>query len=46
MALGVIFLLSLVLGVVYLRTGNTTVPALVHGTFDAVLFAAMWVSLA
>jgi len=45
-ALGVIFLLSLVLGFVYLRTGNTTVPALVHGTFDAVLFAAMWVSLA
>jgi membrane protease YdiL (CAAX protease family) len=44
-ALGVIFLLSLVLGFLYLRTGNVTVPALVHGTFDAIVFAAMWLSM-
>ena len=42
----VIFLLSLILGFLYLRTGNVTVSALVHGTFDAIIFAAMYVSLA
>lgn len=41
----VIFTLSLVLGTVYLRTGNVTISALVHGTFDAVIFAAMYVQL-
>lgn len=43
--LAIIFLLSLVLGAVYLRTDNTTVPALVHGTFDAVVFASMYVAV-
>ncbi|WP_440007259.1 lysostaphin resistance A-like protein [Halomicrococcus sp. SG-WS-1] len=41
----IIFLLSLVLGFLYLRTGNLTVSALVHGTFDAIIFAAMYVSM-
>lgn len=41
----VIFALSLVLGAVYLRTENTTIPALVHGTFDAIIFAALYVQL-
>jgi membrane protease YdiL (CAAX protease family) len=41
----VIFLLSVVLGAAYLRTENVVVPALIHGTFDAVVFAAMYVQL-
>lgn len=41
----VIFVLSLVLGTVYLRTENTTIPALVHGTYDAVIFGALYVQL-
>ena len=41
----VIFLLSVVLGVAYLRTENVVVPALIHGTFDAVVFAAMYLQL-
>lgn len=41
----VIFALSLVLGAVYLKTENTTIPALVHGTFDAIIFAALYVQL-
>lgn len=41
----VIFVLSLVLGTVYLKTGNLTASALVHGTFDAVVFAALYFQL-
>ncbi|MFC4549991.1 MULTISPECIES: CPBP family intramembrane glutamic endopeptidase [Halorussus] len=41
----VIFFLSLVLGATYLLTENTTVSALIHGTFDAVVFAALWFRL-
>jgi membrane protease YdiL (CAAX protease family) len=41
----VIFLLSVVLGVAYLRTENVVVPALIHGTFDAIVFAAMYLQL-
>ena len=37
-SLGVVFALSLVLGVVYERTDNLVVPALVHGVYDAVVF--------
>ncbi|MFH5799724.1 lysostaphin resistance A-like protein [Haladaptatus sp. CMAA 1911] len=42
----VIFFLSLVLGTVYLKTGNLTASALVHGTFDAILFALMYLQFA
>ena len=41
--LAVIFLLSLILGATYLRTENLTVSALIHGTFDAIIFAALYV---
>lgn len=43
--LTVIFLLSMILGTVYLKTENTTIPALVHGAFDAILFAAMYAQI-
>ncbi len=42
----VIFVLSLVLGTVYLKTGNLTASALVHGTFDAIVFATMYLQFA
>ena len=42
-ALVVIFALSLVLGVSYDRTRNVIVPAFIHGTYDAVLFALLYV---
>ncbi|MFC7082298.1 type II CAAX prenyl endopeptidase Rce1 family protein [Halorussus caseinilyticus] len=41
----VIFFLSLVLGASYLLTDNLTVPAAIHGTFDAVIFAAMYLQM-
>lgn len=41
----VIFALSLVLGATYLRTGNLTVSVLIHGTFDAIVFVAMYVQM-
>jgi membrane protease YdiL (CAAX protease family) len=44
--LAVVFVLSLVLGVVYERTENLVVPALVHGSFDAIAFAATYVRIA
>lgn len=44
-ALVVIFLLSVVLGVVYLATENLLVPIFVHGGFDAVVFALMYLQM-
>ena len=44
--LTVIFALSLVLGVAFDRTRNLAVPALIHGTFNAIAFAATYVELA
>lgn len=41
----VIFFLSVILGVAYLRTGNVTVSAVIHGAFDAVVFGAMYVQM-
>ena len=41
----VVFALSLVLGVVYERTGSVVVPALVHGTFDAIAFAVTYAQI-
>ncbi|WP_128476592.1 CPBP family intramembrane glutamic endopeptidase [Halorussus pelagicus] len=43
--LAVIFCLSFVLGATYLKTDNVTVPALIHGTYDAVVFGAMYLQL-
>ncbi len=40
--LATIFLLSLVLGTVYFKTENLTASALVHGTFDAIAFATLY----
>lgn len=42
----VIFFLSLVLGTVYLKTDNLTASALVHGTFDAIVFGVMYLQFA
>jgi len=44
-SLGVVFGLSIVLGVIYERTGNVLVPGFVHGIYNAVLFASMYVSM-
>jgi membrane protease YdiL (CAAX protease family) len=44
--LSVVFALSLVLGGVYLRTENLAVPIFVHGAYDAVTFAALYLELA
>lgn len=41
----IVFFLSTILGATYLLTENVTVSALIHGTFDAVLFAALYVTL-
>lgn len=39
----VIFVLSVVLGAIYRRTDNLVVPAVVHGAFNAIQFAALYV---
>lgn len=36
---------SLILGAVYEYTGNLVIPALIHATYDAVLFAALFVAV-
>jgi membrane protease YdiL (CAAX protease family) len=43
--LTVVFVLSLILGSVYERTGNLTVSALVHGSFNAVAFAVTYAEI-
>ena len=43
--LAVIFALSVVLGVAFERTRNLLVPALIHGSFNAIAFAATYVEL-
>lgn len=40
-SLAVVFGLSLVLGTVYLRTGNLFVPAIIHGLYNAIVFASV-----
>jgi hypothetical protein len=40
-----LFAISLVLGVVYERTRNVVVAALVHGTYDAIQFGLAYVSI-
>jgi len=44
--LAVVFALSLILGAVYERTENLVVPALVHGSFNAVAFAVTYAEIA
>jgi membrane protease YdiL (CAAX protease family) len=44
--LTVVFALSLVLGVAFDRTRNVVVPALIHGSFNAIAFAATYAQLA
>lgn len=41
----VVFVLALVLGVVYERTENLVVPAVIHGTYNAVLFGSMYLGV-
>ncbi len=41
-SLGTIFGLSIVLGTIYERTDNLVVPALVHGVYNAILFANLY----
>lgn len=41
-SLAVVFVLSLVLGWIYSRTENLIVPAFVHGAYNAILFAALY----
>lgn len=43
--LAVVFLLSLILGVAYLRTENLLVPVAIHGAYDAITFAALYLEL-
>lgn len=43
--LTVVFVLSLVLGIVYERTDNIVVPAFVHASFDAVAFTVTYLQL-
>jgi membrane protease YdiL (CAAX protease family) len=43
--LAVVFVLALVLGAVYERTGNVVVSILVHGTFNAIAFAVTYARL-
>ncbi|MDY6776331.1 MAG: type II CAAX endopeptidase family protein [Halobacteria archaeon] len=42
--LGVVFVLSLILGGLYERTSNLVVPALIHGAYNAMLFLGMYVA--
>ncbi|MFB6137577.1 MAG: lysostaphin resistance A-like protein [Halobacteriaceae archaeon] len=44
--LGVVFVLSVVLGALYAHTRNLVVVALVHGGYDAVAFAVMYTEVA
>ncbi|MFB6172157.1 MAG: lysostaphin resistance A-like protein [Haloarculaceae archaeon] len=43
--IGLLLVPALVLGVAYERTGNLVVPALIHGAYNATLFALAYVSL-
>lgn len=41
-SLSVVFVLSLVLGYTYVRTENLVIPILIHGTYNALTFLAMY----
>lgn len=42
--IGIAFVLALVLGAAYEYTGNLIVPAVIHGTYNAVQFAGVYLS--
>jgi len=42
---GILFFPSLVFGTLYELTGNITVPALVHGAYNATLFTLLYIAL-
>lgn len=42
--IGIAFLLALVLGAAYEYTGNLTVPAVIHGAYNAVQFAGAYIA--
>ena len=42
--IGIAFVLALVLGATYEYTGNLTVPALIHGAYNAIQFGAAYVT--
>lgn len=42
--IGLVFMLALVLGATYEYTGNLTVPALIHGAYNAIQFASTYVA--
>ncbi|ELZ11057.1 Abortive infection protein [Halovivax asiaticus JCM 14624] len=44
-SLGIVFSLSLALGVVYARTNNLLVPALVHGLYNAYVYYTQYLEL-
>ncbi len=44
-SLAIVFTLSLVLGALYARTDNLLVPAVVHGAFNAIQFALLYVEV-
>ncbi len=44
--LTILFGLSMLLGYLYVWTGNLLVPVLVHGFYDALLFGLAYVALA
>ena len=44
-SIAILFSLSIVIGWLYERTDNLVVPALVHGIYNAVLFATVYVTL-
>ncbi len=41
-SLVIVFLLSLVLAVIYERTGNVVVPVVIHGTYNAVIYGMIY----
>ncbi|TYT63309.1 CPBP family intramembrane glutamic endopeptidase [Natrialba swarupiae] len=45
-SLAVVFGLSIVLGVIYERTENLVVPALIHGVYNAILFTNLYLGYA
>ena len=44
-SLVIVFLLSLVLAVIYERTGNVLVPVVIHGTYNAVVYLVIYLRI-
>jgi membrane protease YdiL (CAAX protease family) len=45
-SLGSVFVFSVILGTAYARTGNLLIPAVMHGTYTAVIFTNWYTALA